>query len=268
MATINLMRNVDLEKLICMVALLVSVLTACTTVEYQQAEGRSGGYSSREINANTVSVNFRFRTANEAVVEDYVIYRCAEITRLKGFTSFRIKEGSATKRTSTSYAPDSSSTYVIEMFNGPLPVSELHADTPRAYIAYRAMTVIKNRRPELPVPAPLTVAEEALLSVVTRRNPRPDASNWIGPAAIGDVNAVPGLGEAGRNAYQRFLRVQLPRAFVINTNGLGYLETGNNPRNPQDAKDPVERAMAACQKRNVGTCEVYAVNNEVVWRPQ
>lgn len=85
--------------------------------------------------------------------------------------------------------------------------------------------------------------------------PFPESTNF---APLGDVNAVPYLTEANREAYRKFLGNPRPRVFVINDQGVAASMYGGF--------DPLGRAMSACAR--VGRpCGVYAVEDRVVWKP-
>ena len=76
-------------------------------------------------------------------------------------------------------------------------------------------------------------------------------------AAIDNVSAVPYLSDAGRAAYRKFLAKSTPRAFALSNSGQwSWAEEGD---------DPVERVLAACQKSSQTTCQLYAVDKDVVW---
>lgn len=76
-------------------------------------------------------------------------------------------------------------------------------------------------------------------------------------AAIDNVAAVPYLSEAGRTAYRNFLARSTPRAFALSMSGeWSWAEEGD---------DPVERVLAACQQSSHATCQLYAVDKDVVW---
>ena len=85
--------------------------------------------------------------------------------------------------------------------------------------------------------------------------PPPPPSHF---AALDDVGAVPRLNEAGRDAYRRFLRLSLPRVFLIMPGGGSIAADGGF--------DPLGRALQICRDRHLG-CRAYAVDNDVVWTP-
>lgn len=85
------------------------------------------------------------------------------------------------------------------------------------------------------------------------------ASSAAPPAArvidVHDVNAVPHLSTAGREAYFHFLRYPVPRAFAISKNGgWGFGVRGSDPR---------QLALDNCERRG-GPCEIYALNQQVM----
>ncbi len=77
-------------------------------------------------------------------------------------------------------------------------------------------------------------------------------------AKIDDVDAVPYLNDQGRKTYKQFLEKKMPRVFVVTNRGGNISFNGGF--------DPLGRAMAACKKHNM-PCEVYAVDDYVVWTP-
>jgi len=88
------------------------------------------------------------------------------------------------------------------------------------------------------------------------------------PATVHDVDAVPGLSEAGKKVYRDWLTRKPPRAFAIADDGRVYATWGGRPRNTEEPSDPAERAMARCQKRAKAKCKLYAVDSRVVWIPE
>lgn len=76
-------------------------------------------------------------------------------------------------------------------------------------------------------------------------------------AAQGDVDAVPYLTERGRAAYKTFLGRLTPRAFALSASGAwGWAEEGESPD---------LRALASCQQLSSVPCQLYAVDDSVVW---
>ncbi|WP_124800731.1 alpha/beta hydrolase family protein [Paraburkholderia phosphatilytica] len=74
-------------------------------------------------------------------------------------------------------------------------------------------------------------------------------------AAISNVNAIPYLLPAGRQAYARFLTMRRPRAFAIAPDGAWGAATG---------LDPMMDALVACGNGHTG-CRIYAVDDDIVW---
>lgn len=78
-----------------------------------------------------------------------------------------------------------------------------------------------------------------------------------GFAAIEDVAAIPYLGRKGRDQYRAFLQKSYPRAFAVSASGAwSWVEDGD---------DPVQQALAECQKGSRTPCQIYAVDDKVVW---
>lgn len=84
-----------------------------------------------------------------------------------------------------------------------------------------------------------------------------ETAKKAGFATIDDVAAVPYLNENGRQGYEKFLTMKKPRAFVIAPNGSWSAAT--------QGKDTVASALKACGKSS-NECQVYAVDDEVVWK--
>jgi dienelactone hydrolase len=77
-------------------------------------------------------------------------------------------------------------------------------------------------------------------------------------AALEDVSALPYLQANGRAAYKDFLNRQMPRAFAVSASGAwGWAEEGEDPRH---------NALAACQSKSAQPCQLYTVDDAVVWQ--
>jgi dienelactone hydrolase len=72
------------------------------------------------------------------------------------------------------------------------------------------------------------------------------------------VDAVPWIGDAGRQSYRIYLTRPTPRAFLVAPNG-GFVAA-------IAGFDPLGRAEAACAKAHLA-CRPYAVDDDVVWVP-
>lgn len=75
-----------------------------------------------------------------------------------------------------------------------------------------------------------------------------------GFADIQDMGKVP-VRPSNQSAYQRFLGLKLPRAFAVGERGGYGLASGDYA---------VGRALGNCRKYG-NTCQLYAVDNDVVW---
>ena len=85
--------------------------------------------------------------------------------------------------------------------------------------------------------------------------PLPPASGY---ADISDDAAVPYLNDKGRAFYlSNFLAQDLPRALVIGQNGWANESHGGY--------DPAAQALAECARKNP-SCQLYAVDDQVVWK--
>lgn len=91
--------------------------------------------------------------------------------------------------------------------------------------------------------------------------PRLTVTEEAATRAVLDVAAVPGLSEAGRQSYARFLTFPAPRAFAIGEDG--GLAWAANARTVAEAEG---RALAQCRHANGGKpCKLYARDQQVVW---
>ena len=77
-------------------------------------------------------------------------------------------------------------------------------------------------------------------------------------AKIDDVAAVPYLGEHGRAAYREYLDKMTPRAFAVSPSGAWCWA--------EEGEDPDTRALATCAKKSNQPCQLYSVDDYVVWR--
>ncbi len=253
----------------------------------------AGGYSSKDINANTVSVNFLAgRGGAMDTAKTFALYRCAEITLEKGFDWFRVKEGGVRSQ-SGGYGPHTSATYVIEMFRGTPPATQQHIGAEQVYSARALKALLEPKIVREGQPSPAAASEDpatkpSQLSQSTRirmavegQGPRivdpavgrAEASPTNPPTqlppgkadAINNVEAVPLVNERGRQGYREWLGKAFPRAFVIAENGSWNSTWGTSPRNASDPKDPAERAIAHCLRRGMKNCRLYAVDDRILW---
>ncbi|MEO6918301.1 MAG: hypothetical protein ABI171_04545 [Collimonas sp.] len=91
----------------------------------------------------------------------------------------------------------------------------------------------------------------------------PPASGY---ADINDVQQVPFLDQHGRETYQLWLTRTGPRAFVVAEDGYVWQSWGTPP-DPALPKDPALRALQNCYNHGAKNCQLYAVDNTVVYRP-
>ena len=77
-------------------------------------------------------------------------------------------------------------------------------------------------------------------------------------AAIDDIEAVPYLSENGRRAYRDYLAKMTPRAFAVSPGGAWCWA--------EEGEDPDARALATCEKRSGQPCQLYSVDDHVVWK--
>jgi hypothetical protein len=80
-----------------------------------------------------------------------------------------------------------------------------------------------------------------------------------GFAEISDASKVPGISEAGRQQYRRFLAAQSPRAFALSPSGNTWAWFSSL------VPDAAWRALMGCRERAKEQCQLYAVDDAVVW---
>lgn len=83
--------------------------------------------------------------------------------------------------------------------------------------------------------------------------------------ALEDIAAVPCRSDRCRDEYRAFLTWPQPRAFVMSTTGYYWATSGNVDRSGGGVTDPIERALAGCERNAKVQCKPYAINGAVVW---
>lgn len=86
-------------------------------------------------------------------------------------------------------------------------------------------------------------------------------------ARIDDTSRLPFAGDRLRDRYRVFLTLPLPRAFVISEGGDWYPASGSVGPVPGATGTPAERALRECERNGSGRCHLYAVDDQVVYRP-
>jgi dienelactone hydrolase len=92
--------------------------------------------------------------------------------------------------------------------------------------------------------------------------PPPKAKNGPPPAAfavLDDADKLPYVTNVVKSdGYQKFLNADLPRAFAIGKTGAWAWRTGENA---------VKEALDRCEHNGKRPCDLYAVDDAVVWKP-
>lgn len=86
--------------------------------------------------------------------------------------------------------------------------------------------------------------------------PTPPPSGF---ALVEDLEKVPFIKDAGKEGYKNFLTKEPPRAFAINSDGKWGWSSGH--------ADVTDRALGFCNKNAKNPCSLYAVDEDVVWKP-
>jgi hypothetical protein len=85
-----------------------------------------------------------------------------------------------------------------------------------------------------------------------------------GFAALDDVNALPRGNDNMRKIYREWLAQPMPRAFALSGEKVVYT-VGTNPTDAADPIDPADRALVRCRRISTTPCQLYAVDETVVW---
>lgn len=106
---------------------------------------------------------------------------------------------------------------------------------------------------------------QPLASVVPEKSQLRLANPPTNFADINSIDAVPNLSSECRQKYRTWLTWPIPRGFAVNPNGHCGYTTGTKPSQRELPADPVERALAVCEKK-FGACALYAIDDAVVWK--
>jgi dienelactone hydrolase len=88
----------------------------------------------------------------------------------------------------------------------------------------------------------------------------PVAARAAPPFPVLDVAAVPHLNEQGRRLYADFLLANVPRVFVVASNGHSGWASGG------DIEQARVRALKSCADKGGADCAIYAEDLQVVWQ--
>jgi hypothetical protein len=78
-------------------------------------------------------------------------------------------------------------------------------------------------------------------------------------AVLDDADNLPYVTNAAKSdGYQKFLDADLPRAFAIGKTGAWAWRIGENA---------VKEALTRCEQNGKRPCDLYAVDDAVVWKP-
>jgi hypothetical protein len=136
----------------------------------------------------------------------------------------------------------------------------------------------KNRAKPLPaVPVANTAAagaqaagaSEAGGTFASTAAPAPAKSAARISPELFNLDALPTKTDRVREIYRDWLTQKAPRAVVLaGVEGRNIFATwGVKPLNPDEVTDPTERALQRCLKAGHSNCKLYAVDNEIVWKP-
>lgn len=104
-----------------LLALAVALLSACAAIYKPAPFWGASGYSSSDIDAGTVQVNYLTgATADTGTARDYALYRCAEIALERGFDGFVVLKIGAFSVVGP-YGTTTSATLTMRLFKGAAP---------------------------------------------------------------------------------------------------------------------------------------------------
>jgi hypothetical protein len=86
-----------------------------------------------------------------------------------------------------------------------------------------------------------------------------------GNAALAALR-VPFINDTQQAQYQTFLTKPSPRAFAIASNGHFGSAWGVHPQDKSAPTDPKDRALAACKRFAIQDCELYVVDEKLVYQ--
>ncbi|MDB5814166.1 MAG: hypothetical protein JWN23_1283 [Rhodocyclales bacterium] len=86
--------------------------------------------------------------------------------------------------------------------------------------------------------------------------PVPPASDY---AKISDLSRLPLQDELARKGYQQYLRGRAPKAFAFSSRGAWSYVLDND--------DAMKNALATCRAGDPVSCQLYAIDDHVVYRP-
>ena len=105
----------------------------------------------------------------------------------------------------------------------------------------------------------------AAVTATAPDNVAPAVYTPSGFADITETDLVPYISDKGRADYAAWLKWPQPKAFALSPSGYYGHVTGTTPKDPAMPSDPVERALAYCQKNSPTPCKIYALNADVVF---
>lgn len=118
--------------------------------------------------------------------------------------------------------------------------------------------------PALPPLSPDVAAPSAAQAVLPGTAPVVAPYTASGFAKVDDIDALPFKTETVRKIYRQWLDLPLPRAFAFSSEKV-IATAGLDPADVTEPTDPSDRALARCRRISATPCQLYAVDNVVVW---
>jgi serine protease Do len=110
-------------------------------------------------------------------------------------------------------------------------------------------------------------AGSAVAAAPTADTDNPARTSDGGVARLDDVSRLPFANDRMRQGYRAFLARPLPRAFVVSEGGDWQLVSGPQMTSSAGPSSPADIAKRECVRSGTGRCFVYAIDNQIVWRP-
>lgn len=124
-----------------------------------------------------------------------------------------------------------------------------------------ALPALPEQAPDsMAVTEPVWAASSAASGALVRMVPYASS----GFAALDDVAALPNGNDNIRKIYREWLVQPMPRAFALSGEKVVYT-VGTTPTDASDPTDPADRALVRCRRISTSPCQLYAVDETVVW---
>jgi hypothetical protein len=80
-------------------------------------------------------------------------------------------------------------------------------------------------------------------------------------ASLGDIAKLPAKSSKAKREYEQFLNAELPRAFALSRDARTFAWSGYSARS-------IDTALSACNQSSTSPCQLYAVDDRIVYASQ